>query len=608
MVKTLIKSTWPLILIVALIYLLTFAQTPMELDSAEIVTQGKLFGVLHPPGYPLQTLYNHTIIHLTPFLSPIVAVGLANVFVAIATIGLAAALAFRLSGRWGLILVGSLAISPLFWKYATSPEVFIGLQLFAVGFTWLLYDNSIYRKPIVLMFLALSISHHHTIVFLSPWLFMAAWENRQDVKSHMVAICAGLTAFSIYGTLLLAHPQSIYSWGLLDSWQAVLGHFLRQEYGTFSLAVNIGGPSFLERASHAINVIAENAFLPLSVIGWFTFRKGLIIWGKFEKTILFTVVVYIAVFTAAGAVPFSFAGKLVYARFFILPVLLITLLACSFAKPKTRYEKIVAIIFAAIYFCYSGTYIIRESFSGVREEIGKFYKEVLLSLPRNSIVSLKGDTPLFVSYYLQAIENVRPDVVLAPPIVLPWKHKKLQRDFPALFNDIFTSTTNVHEKLLPGVPYHEFGSRFTLSPGVSAEQHEFTYKFYPGELQISFRCSIKGGNYTGPDNPLRYVSTAGYLIINYGLCDFNKGLYLLREKRLLEAKSAFETAVKKNPWQIFAQERLCHTLKNIGEDATDCQKRLDVLIDNTDERYFKDNKFALAPPNVRINWNESNDK
>lgn len=598
MPKILTSPLTALVALVGLIYCLTAPATVMPFDSAEMTLRGFALTVMHPPGYPLQTLFNAALIRLLFFVEPLTAVSLGNIALGLLTIVGAGVLSLKLSSTRGLSLVGLMAISPLFWSYATTPEVFIGLQLFAVGFCWLLFFPEDYRRPYFVTFLALSVLHHHTIVFLAPWVVRAAWLNRAHKKAHLLTLVAGIASLASYGVLMLFNPDNLLSWGEVSSWRAVLDHFLRKEYGTFSLAISPDSPPWLDRVRLGLTVIVSNAFVPLIVVASSLHQVGAR-WTVPQKILSATVIVYFVVFTLSGTVPLSLAGVEIYSRFFLLPIVLIYVLAISLLghMPTDRWRVIVVLIICTC--VWNTRNIVEAATSGMREISEQFHRDLLSTLPPNAVVLMKGDTLLFTSSYLQTVLGVRRDIIFVPPSLLPWEGKKLHRSYPEKFTENYRAPT-LHERLVKGLSYNEVGFSFRIREGQSVERQEMSYRVSTGPTSLSFSCRNDGPIYSGPAYPFKDFNLNGGQVLNYGQCDFYEALYLLRADKPHAALRSLRLAVKKSRYNPIYQERLCFVLKSDVKEYEKCNQRLDDLLEHTDPEYLKSHKAVFVPDQVKV--------
>lgn len=202
-------------------------------DSSEFVLSAVLGSRIHPPGYPLLSLWGSLFQWLSdnPMWNTAVAMGLLH--------SVAATLLFDALHRWtkdswlSVWVVAILCAQPLWIRYSTIPEAFPALSLVYAGVVWLL---SIERLTIrhALVFatvLCLGIGTHHLFVFTAPALLWLCWQLRRMWWIWSLGILAG---FCSYGVLFL-ESQSEWSWGVVSNITEVLRYFLRADYGTFQI-------------------------------------------------------------------------------------------------------------------------------------------------------------------------------------------------------------------------------------------------------------------------------------------------------------------------------------------------------------------------------------
>ena len=242
------------------VYLATLSPTVNGGDSGEFVAVAYLFGVAHPPGYPLHALLGK-LMTLLPLGSVAWRV---NLLSALGDAG-AAVLLFRaltlLTGDLaaGFLAAGAFAFAPLVWPYAITAEVFALNNLFAAGLLYwsarALREDAQGAVPLRTLCLSafwvsLGLSNHHTLVFFAvPFgLLVLVLAGRRLLLPRVLGALAAATALGflpyLYLPLAGARPAAV-TWGDTATWSGFVNHFLRREYGTFRLAdesVGSGGP------------------------------------------------------------------------------------------------------------------------------------------------------------------------------------------------------------------------------------------------------------------------------------------------------------------------------------------------------------------------------
>src|SRR5688572_15624716 len=159
--------------IIAALYALTAARFAQGGDGGEFAALFVRGGVAHPPGYPLFVLYLRAWSWL-PLAEPAHAAAIATSVLGVlaAFLLFRASCAFGASERSSALMVAIFAGSPLTWKLATYPEVFIGNVVIALAIVWLASPMPPLRGAVRAASLAglagLGLAHHHTIVLLAP--------------------------------------------------------------------------------------------------------------------------------------------------------------------------------------------------------------------------------------------------------------------------------------------------------------------------------------------------------------------------------------------------------------------------------------------------------
>ncbi|XP_010846000.1 PREDICTED: transmembrane protein 260 isoform X4 [Bison bison bison] len=257
---------------VAAVFTLTLPPSPPGGDSGELITAAHELGVAHPPGYPLFTLVAKLAILLFPFGSVAYRVNLlCGLFGAAA-----AALLFftvfrtltlldtyRLSGSYagGILAAGVFSFSRLTWQWSIAAEVFSLNNLF-VGLLMALtvhfeeaataQERSKIAK-IGALCCGLSLCNQHTIVLyvlcIIPWILFRLLKEKELSPGSLLklSLCfsAGLLPY-IYLPVSSYLNQARWTWGDQTTLLGFLTHFLREEYGTFSLAKSEIGSSMSE--------------------------------------------------------------------------------------------------------------------------------------------------------------------------------------------------------------------------------------------------------------------------------------------------------------------------------------------------------------------------
>lgn len=233
-------------------------------DNPELVFRSKLFVPAHPPGYPLLMLIGKGADLLVELVcDTVVFAYCGNKFVfqtfnTIAVLLSAATIGFMFmtSRNLGLTRGMSIASSFLFVfaphvrNYATQFEVFSlnNLLLSMLLWTATKFDaaptDSARRNSLAIgAFIAgLAMSNQHTsILFIIPiaiWVVLR-WPRGALRYAPLTAMCiaVGLLPYMVLPLSMRASTQWLFTaWGATNTWQGFVAHFLRADYGTFTLS------------------------------------------------------------------------------------------------------------------------------------------------------------------------------------------------------------------------------------------------------------------------------------------------------------------------------------------------------------------------------------
>jgi hypothetical protein len=219
-------------------------------DSGELVAAACNLGVAHPPGYPLYTLLGHLACKL-PFSTAAGRVGLVSVLAGVLAVLAMYGIVRRLTkSRWaGVTAALVLATGSLFWRHASLAEVFVLNVALSLGVVYAVVRSTSslsarwrWRWLIVgCALFGLALSNHLSAALLGPLLLVALvspWAGLPRVAG-MAVLC--LLAFGLgltpYAQLVLADPFALPRWGDTSTWDGLVHHLLRRDYGTLQLAI-----------------------------------------------------------------------------------------------------------------------------------------------------------------------------------------------------------------------------------------------------------------------------------------------------------------------------------------------------------------------------------
>lgn len=228
-------------------YLTTAALDLTFWDAPEFITAARTLGIPHPPGTPLWVLFGHVGWQLFDSVSPPRAVTLIAVTLAALTGGLGAWMASRWVGGRGAV-VAAVAAGTMYtvWANATEAEVyafamFAGVAMLAAG-EWAgrpdASDDQRARGRALIAFIAgLAVPLHLSTLVALPGAVAFAWNGPRPRWRDVAIWCAlaalGLSAVAILPLLSVRGPE-------LDSGHPVtlrtlIGVLRREQYAVASL-------------------------------------------------------------------------------------------------------------------------------------------------------------------------------------------------------------------------------------------------------------------------------------------------------------------------------------------------------------------------------------
>ncbi len=440
----------------AVVYVITAARDIVAGDSSEFVTVAFTLGIAHPPGYPLMALLGQ-LFALLPLEPLPFRVNLSAVVFHSLTAGLVYLTALRLTRRAVAAAIAALvlAFGPLFWRWSLAAEAFSLNDLFAAALVYLLVRWE--EEPSRLGFLVsagfvagLALSNHQTIALLGPAAIVLLWRHRDVILTRPRAI--GVAALVVFAGLApyaylpwAASRDPFWSWGDISSFDDVIGHLLRREYGTAQLVSDPGaaGGSPVPRVAAllASYVPLEAALL---VIGaWVAYRRARsyfwFSWIGFAVTGL-AFVAYANLDVSKPVLP------TVLERFFLLPHVVTAPLAAlgvvglldfgAFLAPDSsrRFVErgLSLVVIAAIAASAAVAWPLADQHEN--RAARHYGEDILASVRPGTVMLVGGDAAAFALSYLQSVEGQREDVtvVILPLLRADWYVRQLRRRHPDL--------------------------------------------------------------------------------------------------------------------------------------------------------------------------------
>ena len=437
-------SVWiaPLAAFVTLLtlYLATLAPTVVGGDSGELTAAAVTGGVPHPPGYPVFILLARLFAAL-PF-GPSIAwrVNLLSAVSTAAGAGLLCATVQLWTRRAaaGLLAAGLFGTNPLVWHYATTAEVFgLNAMFGALAlYLWLRIERVPTRRQVFALAFAcgLGMGNHHTFVFVgAPVLLRSLWVARRELRAPGVALavlCGALGLLPYAYLVVASRSAAAVSWGDESTLDGLLGHFLRRDYGTFSLGkAGSKADAFVENGTffQTLSLMLGGSLRRLLGLGPLLAVAGYALAPRKRtdraqsRMLLVLLLGYAFLFCALSNM--STAKPLyrtVLSRFFVQSDLLVALAAgVGWAWLVERLETRAAsparvsrlsLGSACLVFLAGGVVNAGASQRG-NTVFRDFVTAAFASLPKDAIVITRGDHVTGAVFYFHEVEKLRPDVI-----------------------------------------------------------------------------------------------------------------------------------------------------------------------------------------------------
>ena len=435
-------------------------------DNAEFSTLGSLGGVPHPTGYPLFMIW----LRLMQWLPGANAAHTAALATAI--LGAASIMMLHAACRaWGArpaaatLACAIFAAAPVVVELNTEAEVFALNNLVAATILWLAATGGpvrgLWRAGLLGLVAGLGLCDHVTCALLAPIGILGVVRGAREARAvrAVVLAAAGFVIGLLPYAYLVITAENAQSWGHhIDSFHALMFHFLREDYG---------GPGAF--APNRVPVaMLDNLGVFARALGrwwlWLPAIAGLIVLGKRiarphegETRIAWALLAVTWLLCGPLLVlrfnePIDGYGLFVVHRFHLLPALVLAVpiaaaLSDAGAWLAPRVPKLVP--FANVFGLVVFVAVLASSLPFVQgmhsPAVEQNARNMLASLPERSVVVVAEDDLDFVSLYVQLVLGERRDVtvVMWYAVARPSTRERIEHDLgftiPRVGTDIFVA-------------------------------------------------------------------------------------------------------------------------------------------------------------------------
>ncbi len=411
-----------LMLVVFVLYALTLGTHVGEADTFEFQVVAPALGIAHPTGYPLYVILGK-LFSLLPFGSMAFRVNLTSAVTATLAAVVVYAVTARLGGRRLVAFTAALAFASTYvmWSQSIVAEVYALNALIAGLLLALLIDllsdrtsaDARYIVGPLFLLMGLGISHHLTTILLLPAAALAIWiaRPRLPVRVSLLALALLMLGLSVWLYIPLRWPA--LHGGVPMTFEQFVDYITGAQFGG-ALALDawrdptrwsIVGRQLLE-AYGPIGMVLAAAGIAGLIAGE---RRFALITGVVFAAYVFYGVVYIVPDVSVFLIP----AYLILAVWIGVGVATLVRLIAS-AAPCASLEKLSypaalsLFVLMPVFLLASNLPLANQRGAGApAEEWGRY----VLGLPIPEGAAILADSEKIAPlYYLQANENVRPDL------------------------------------------------------------------------------------------------------------------------------------------------------------------------------------------------------
>jgi hypothetical protein len=429
-------------------------------DNGEFATLFATGGVAHPPGYPTMVLWLRAW-HWLPVASAAYGAALATVVLGVAGVWAVqrACLAWGASvGATGLASA-VYAFSPLAWTMACHAEVIAMNALFGAAIVALSapYPRlTPHRRAVALGLVAgVALAAHQSIALLAPLGVLATMRAVREASrpwlaatTATLALLAGLAGPYLYVLFVArtADPRTTPMWIDAPTLGSLFFSMRRGTYGTLSLSsVPLASQPLANLEHLALGATRHLLGLPVVTLA----ALGVALRTRRHRTtdrrfaaslaaLVGALVLAGPAFVASFNLPLEGAGPTVIQRFYLLPEVLVTVLAALsldlLAPALMASEAPVAglTLLAAVAAAASAASKVREH---NRPSVALYIENTLRGAPPDAIVVGTGDHRWGGFMYARYVTHQRPDVLCVVPSMLAqaWYRHELESALHASF-------------------------------------------------------------------------------------------------------------------------------------------------------------------------------
>jgi hypothetical protein len=467
-------------------YLLTVNRTFGFIDKGELAAVASTIGVAHPTGYPTIMAIGYAVTHLLP-LRPVLALNLLAASLAAASAGTLTLLFDDLLRRPNENAAAARSKSAHPHETAAARALLAGCAALVVVFTSTWWDQSsgfevyslhaVWMPVVTLLFLrfvddeidrsndsaagrrwygmtkagasfalalGLSFTNHMTTVLLGPaflvYYFMSLPRARSVLRllSLVPPFVLGLSPYLLLPIRAAAHPY--FNWGDPETPKRFFDHVTGKQYQTWMFqSVEV----YRQQAAFFFDRLpGEVAYVGLAIaaLGVAHLARTSLRWSLFVALLFVGCITYSSGFSIMEIVPYYMTA--------VLAVGIWCLAGLEVLRKRYGYRAAIGV--AAAVALVSAIVHYSENDESRNVLVEDMTTNMLGTLPPGALVlSSQWDFWVAGSFYLQAVEGRRPDVVVIDPELLrrSWYLLELEVDHPEVMRPIEAQVTRFRSEL-----------------------------------------------------------------------------------------------------------------------------------------------------------------
>jgi hypothetical protein len=435
-------------------------------DNAEFSTLGSLGGVPHPTGYPLFMIWLR-LMQWLPGANAAHTAALATAILGAASIMIlhAACRAWGATPAAATLACAIFAAAPVVVELNTEAEVFALNNLVAATILWLAAMGGpvrgLWRAGLLGLVAGLGLCDHVTCALLAPIGILGVVRGAREARAvpAVALAAAGFVIGLLPYAYLLITAENAQSWGHhIDSFHALMFHFLREDYG---------GPGAFAPNRPPVPMLDNLGVFARTLARWWLWLPaiaGLIVLGKRiarphegETRIAWALLAVTWLLCGPLLVlrfnePLDGYGLFVVHRFHLMAALILAVpIAVAFTEAGAwiapRVPKLVR--FADVFGLVVFVAVLASSLPFVQgmhsPAVEQNARNMLASLPDRAVIVVAEDDLDFVSSYVQLVLGERRDVtvVMWYAVARPATRERIEHDLgftiPKVGTDIFVA-------------------------------------------------------------------------------------------------------------------------------------------------------------------------